>query len=307
MMNIKETLKKNTAFMSAYRSFNHIKYAAATIISPTLNTKMRYKSAFKKSLDLNNPVTLNEKVLWLKLNTYFNNPLIKQCADKYKVRDYIKSIGCGEILNDLIAVYENADDIKLEDLPDQFAMKLNVGCGYNIIVSDKSKFDLNEAKKKIKKWMKEKPYLSHSEMQYKNVKPYILVEKYLKPKNGVLPEDYKFYCMNGNAPYVMLCTGRQLGGKHPHFWYYNSDWELQPFTTDALEHKTEAPTQKPQGLDKAFAYARKLSKGFPFVRVDLYIVDDKIYFGELTFTPSGGLDNGRLKVTDEILGSLVKL
>lgn len=300
-MNIKEKLKSNQNFMSAYSEFNRIKYSIATIISPTLNTKMRYKSAFKKSLDLNNPVTLNEKVLWLKLNTYFNNPLIKQCADKYKVRDYIKSIDCGEILNDLIAVYENADDIRLEDLPDQFAMKLNYGCGYNIIVSDKSEFDLNEAKKKIKKWMKEKTYLLYSEMQYKVEKQYIIVEKYLKPENGLLPEDYKFHCMNGKAEYVMICKER---GKdfRPKIYYYDRDWNFLPFDQKVDPHLT-----KPKNLDKAFEYADKLSKPFPYVRTDLYIFDDSIIFGELTFTPVGGYNTHITEDALKLLGSKINL
>ena len=277
-----------------------------TMISPTLNTMVNYRSRFGKKLDLDNPRTLNEKVLWLKFHDYWNNPLIKQCADKYRVREYIESIGCGEILNTLIAVYDSADDIQWDDLPDSFALKLNVGCGYNIIVPEKSRLDRQDAERKLRSWMKTKYYLDFSEMQYKGVKPVILVEKYLKPRSGLLPEDYKFYCFDGEAPYVMVCTNRQEGGKHPQYWYYNEKWELQMLSEDALKYGPDAAIPKPAGIDGAFEYARKLSKGFPFVRVDLYLVDRKVYFGELTFTPSAGLDNGRLPKTDEILGSFVK-
>lgn len=108
-----------------------------TRISPKLNTKVTYFFKFKKKLDLNNPKTLNDKILWLKFNTYWNNPLVKQCADKYKVRDYIKDKNCSEILNELIGVYDRVEEIQWDSLPKSFALKLNVGCGKNIIVSNK--------------------------------------------------------------------------------------------------------------------------------------------------------------------------
>ena len=277
-----------------------------TLISPKWNTMYNYRKRFGKKLDFNHPRTLNEKVLWLKFHDYWNNPLIKQCADKYRVREYIESAGCGEILNELIAVYDSADEIRWDALPESFVLKLNVGCGYNIIVPDQSKLDREEAKRKLQTWMNTKYYLDYSEMQYKGVKPVILAERYLKPKNGLLPEDYKFYCYDGYVPYVMVCTDRQEGGKDPHYWYFNENWEMQMLSKDALEYGSSASVPKPDGIDRAFEYARILSRGFPFVRVDLYIVDGKVYFGELTFTPSGGLDNERLPETDGILGSFVK-
>lgn len=292
--------------MNIKQTIAHYFRCGLTIISPKLNTIVTYRIKFGKWLDFNNPKTLNEKILWLKFNDYLDNPVIKQCADKYRVRDYVKQVGCGEILNELIAVYNTTDEIEWDKLPLSFALKLNVGCGYNIIVHDKTKFDEEETKKKLRKWMKEKYYLGYSEMQYKDVKPMILVEKYLKPRDGILPEDYKFYCFDGESPYVMACTDRKEGGKHPRYWYYNEKWEMQMLSEDALKYGYDGAIAKPDGIDSAFEYARKLSKGFPFVRVDLYLVDGKVYFGELTFTPSGGQDNGRLPIADEILGTYVK-
>jgi hypothetical protein len=169
---------------------------------------MRYKDTFKKKWDPNNPVTLNDKILWLKLNTYYNNPLVKQCADKYRVREYLEQKGCSNILNDLIAVYEKAEDIEWDKLPDKFALKLNTGCGYNIIVHDKSKLDKENAKMKIKKWMKEKYYRAYSEMQYKDVKPYILIEKYLEPPTGKSLIDYKVYCFHGKPLAILVMHDR---------------------------------------------------------------------------------------------------
>lgn len=118
-----------------------------TLISPKLNTEVSYWVKFGRRPDLNNPQTINEKVLWLKFNTYWQNETIKQCADKFRVRAYLEQRGLSAILNGLIAVYENVDDIDFSKLPNQFALKLNIGCGRNIIVNDKSKLDIENTKK----------------------------------------------------------------------------------------------------------------------------------------------------------------
>ena len=300
-MKIKHILKKSNFLKKIYYFLKRTQYSLATMISPELNTAMHYKATFKKKWDPNNLRTLNDKILWLKLNTYYKNELVKKCADKYQVREYIKDRNCREILNDLIAVYENVDDIQWKKLPKEFVIKLNTGCGYNIVVPNKEKLDIKEASQKLNKWIKEKYYLLYSEMQYKNVKPYILVEKYLKPKKGILPEDYKFYCINGRAEFIMVCIGRENGG-HPKFYFYDRDWKFYPF-----EEKEDPNMEKPELLDKALEYADKLSKPFPIVRTDLYLFDDKIIFGELTFTSAGGFDAGISEEGMKIMGDMVDL
>lgn len=117
--------------------------------------------------------------------------------------------------------------------------------------------------------------------------------------------DYKFYCMNGKSMYVMVCEDREIGKKAKYF-YFDKAWNMMPYSQDALDDPDRV-IPKPEGIDLAFEYAEKLSKEFPFVRVDLYIVDGKVYFGELTFTPSAGLDTGRLPATDRILGDQLVL
>ncbi len=300
-MIIKDLAKRSKTLKKLYKIARDEMYSTATRISPALNTKMRYKSVFGKRWDPNHLLTLNDKVLWLKLNTYNNNMLVKQCADKYRVREYIDKIGCGELLNDLLAVYEKPDDIKWEVLPTKFVIKLNVGCGYNIVVTDKTQLNIRDTCNQLNKWMKEKYYLLYSEMQYKDVKPYILIEKYLQPEKGILPEDYKFYCMNGRAEYVMVCVGREHGG-HPKFYFYDREWNFCPF-----EEKEDPNLEKPLLIDKAFEYADKLSAPFPFVRTDLYLYDKNIVFGELTFTSAGGLDVGVSEEGMKLMGSLVDL
>ena len=127
----------------------------------------------------------------------------------------------------------------------------------------------------------------------------------ISSSNWVAPNDYKVYCFNGVAKYVMVCVGREKGG-HPMFLYYDQEWNLMPYSQDALDHP-DIVIEKPKCLENLFYYANKLSKPFPFVRADFYCINDKVYFGELTFTPSGGYDNGRLEKTDRLLGDLLKL
>ena len=299
MKSVKNTLQ------GAFRS-------ALTLISPKLNTAVTYRVKFGRKLDLDTPHTFNEKVLWLKFNTYWNNDTIKQCADKLKVRDYLDQRGFGNLLNDLLGVYDDVDLIDFSKLPNQFALKLNVGCSCNMIVRDKSKLDIDAAKKTMRKWLKANYWLGWSEMQYRGVKPCILVEKYLGNDDGSLPVDYKFYCMNGKANSVMVCEGRD-GVHHPKFFFMDKNWNKLPYSAEVFYYP-DFMIEKPRNMDKAFEVADMLANEFPFVRVDLYIVKDRIYFGELTFTPAAGMDTdfkfkapGAGKDTDTILGELLKL
>ncbi len=283
-----------------------------TLISPLLNTKAIYKARFGKKLDLNNPETLNEKILWLKFNTYWNNPLVKQCADKYRVREYVKEAGCGDILCKLIGAYKQPEDINWESLPAQFALKLNIGCGYNHIVTNKSKEDRLEVYTEIHQWLKHAPnsWLGYSEIQYKDVDPVILIEEYLGGPNGELPEDYKFYCINGKCYMTMFCKDRDIHGHGAKYYYMDRDWNM---ITNGVGDPN-APVEKPICLEKAMKLAEKLCQPFPFVRVDFYLLGERIVFGELSFTPAAGMDvDHKLKPVDSeedldhIYGRILKL
>ena len=281
-------------------------------ISPRLCTKLLYKVRFKKSLDFNNPVTLNEKVLWLKFNTYKYNPIVKRCADKLSVRGYLKEHGFANLLIELIAAYDEPHKIDWDSLPNSFAIKMNTGSGMNIIVKNKNELDIRKTQETITQWFKNDFWTKRAELQYKNVKPYVLFEKNLSGKDGTLPEDYKFYCMNGKADSVMVCKERN-GKHHPKFFFLDRNWKLLPYTEEAIKYPNER-IDKPSVISEAFDLAEKLSDGFPFVRVDLFIIGDVIYFGELTFTPAAGLDTdfkfvppGYSETTDMILGKMLKL
>lgn len=280
------------------------KWSTLSTISPELATKMIYKMTFKKTLNLNTPTTFNEKLQWLKLNTYYDNPLITQCADKYRVRKYVEECGCTEILNELIGVYNVFDEIDWHKLPNQFALKCNHGCGYNLICTNKSKLNYKKVKSIVDGWMKEDYWRRRAEVNYKFIQKKIIIEKYISTKSGNLPEDYKFYCFDGKVPYVMLCLGRENG--HAKYYIFDKKWNLMPFTLDSLGLTSDRIPNKPAGIDKLFDYAEKLSRKFPFVRTDLYLIDKKIIFGELTFTPGGALDTDLLE-GDKIMGEMIRL
>ena len=286
------SLRDSTFFHNVWNSV----LSVVTLISPELNTRMYYRTSQKKKLNLQNPVYFNEKILWLKLK----NDLVKQCSDKYAVRDYVMKKGCGETLNLLLKVYNSADEIKMEDLPKRFALKLNYGCTYNIICTDKSQFDLIAAKKQLNKWMKSHYYLIHSEMQYKGVKRRILLEQYIENQDGAFPDDFKFYCFDGEPKYLLHCTDRNVS--HAEKTFCEISGKIVPFRTDC----SNKGFVMPECYQDMLQVCRKLSKGFPFVRVDLYDSDGKVVFGELTFSPAGGTG----KYTEEgskLLGDLIHI
>ena len=287
---------------SLYMAF----FRTLTRISPRLNTIMLFPRMKGYKLNLDNPQTLDEKIQKLKLESYATDPLIIQCADKFAVRQYIKERGCSDLLVPLIAAYDKVEDINWEDLPQAFAMKWNFGSGFNIICPDKSKLNIEATKRKMKKWGKDKTcYLNFSEMHYKAMPRKIVVEEYLKPEHGVQPDDYKIYCFNGVPKYILLCTGREFG--RPKFYFFDENWTLARINRDSKAAPEGFTYPRPSCLDKLLESARTLSEPFKFVRADFYVVNGKVYFGELTFTPNAGIDNNRLRETDLMFGKLLKL
>lgn len=280
-----------------------------TRISPRLNTEVLFFLKFHRPLNLKNPRTFDEKLQWLKLNYYPKQPLISQCADKYRVREYVEDCGCPEILNELYGAYDNVDEIPWNDLPDSFVIKWNFGCGQNIIVRDKSKLNIEETKNKLQSWYgsRKTAYMSYSELQYKPIKPKIIIEKLIDTEDGELPIDYKLYCYNGKIDCVMLCYGR---GKLPHPVYYmfDRDGNIKRYNkTGAKAPEGFKLEDKPANFDKLFHYAEVLSKPFPFVRADFYLEKGKVIFGELTFTPCGGMDTNYMPEGQLTMGDMIQL
>lgn len=270
-------------------------------ICPKLYSKFNYKMTLGKKLNLKKPSEFNEKLMWLKFNKYKNNPLITQCADKYRVREYVEKCNCKEILNPLIGVYDKIEEINWNELPQKFAIKCNHGAGYNIICTDKNKLDIQDCKKKLKKWLKEDYSKIAGEIQYKKIKRKIICEKYIDMGEKKLPTDYKIYCFNGKAKVILVMNDRDTKVTRE---FYNEKWERIHLRD--YEGSPDVPTDKPNNLEEMLKYAEILSNPFEFVRVDLYDVNGKVIFGELTFTPTGCM----AKYTDEaskMMGDWIEL
>lgn len=269
-----------------------------TRFSPELTSKITYEVSWKRKLDLKDPKDFNQKIMWLKLKLYGKDPVVTQCVDKYGVRAYVEDHGCGETLNELIGVWNTVEDIPWESLPNQFALKLTHSCAANIICKDKSKLDIDWAKKQLKKWYKEDYYLTCAEMQYKNVPKRIICEKYIDSFASA-PTDYKFYCYYGKPEMVLVVADR---GEHTRKHFYDMNWNFISSRGDAGEL-----IEKPESLNEMIECCKKLASQFPFVRMDFYEVNGRAMFGEMTFTPAGGIGKSYSPEVYKKLGDLLVL
>ena len=269
-----------------------------------LASKYLYWRAFHKRLNLKNPGTFNEELMKLKLETYASDPLIARCADKFEVRSYVTESGCPELLIPLLGVWETPEEIPFESLPEQFVLKCNHGCGYNIVCTSKSSLDIPYGKRLLKKWLREDFWRRFGECNYKSIKKKILCEAYIGTDTMPVPIDYKFYCFHGTAQYVMVCCGRSLG--KPQFFFFDRKWKLARINQNGISAPDNFSLPKPKRLEDMFSYADRLSAPFPFVRVDMYASDTDIYFGELTFTPAAAVDTARHPKADRLFCNLLK-
>lgn len=295
--------KKDRFLKLIQRGWNRIFVANLSAVSPTLASKYLYKRVFKKKLNLDNPMTFNEKLLWLKLNVYDKNPLVSQCADKYRVREYVKACGYGHLLNDLIDVWKSVDEIDWESLPEKFVLKCNHGAGYNIICDDKSKLDIESTKKKLRKWMKRDYWKESAEVHYKYIPKRIICEKYLESKTSFLPADYKIYCFNGIPKLILFIADRDCDKKGV---FMSPEWEFISWVGSSYK-KFEKIPEKPESLEEMIRAAAKLSAPFPFVRVDFYHINNRPVFGELTFTPGACLYTSQTTIDGVTMGELLDI
>ena len=237
---------------------------------------------YHKLCDLNNPIYFGEKIQWLKL--YGNLEKYTNFADKYLVRDYITEKVGDKYLVRLLGVFDNAEEINFEKLPNQFVIKLNTGSGFNIVVTDKQKINSNKIVKQLDKWMKIDYFKIKKEPQYKNIQKKIIIEEYISDKNGKL-NDYKFFCFDGKVEFIEVDSDRF--GNHT-MDFFDKDWKLLQLKKGKYKNSSNLP-KRPEKFNKMINIAEQLASDFQFVRVDLYNVEGSIYFGELTFTPAGGL------------------
>ena len=260
-----------------------------------------YNAGFSEPLDLENPTTINEKLQYLKLNQYYNNPLITMCVDKYRVKEYLKQIGYPELAAKLYGVYEKADDINWDELPNQFVIKCNHGGGYNIICNDKNSLNKKIVIKQLKKWMREEYWAVYAEPQYKYVEKRILIEEFL----GENIHTYKFYCFNG-VPKVCYISSNGKNGEYDMYYdYFDMDWTRLNIYLKGHDHYPGV-LAKPERFEDMKRIAEELCKKFPFVRIDLYNINGKIYLSEFTFIPTGGYMHLKPDGTDLEWGNWLK-
>ena len=256
------------------------------------------------SCHIKNPQTFNEKIQYLKIYKYSNNPLVTKCADKFEVRNFIRDKGYGDLLVPLFGHWDSANDIDFDKLPDKFVLKCNHGSGYNILCNNKNKINRSEVIMTLDKWMKEDFSVKFAELQYRNIPHKIIAEQYL----GEEIYDYKFFCFNGKPKYIYISQEipETNGEVKCCFWDENGNLAEFERTDEHFYKKDEVPSI-PTEFSEMKQIASDLSSGFPFVRVDLFLINDKIYFSELTFTPAAGMMPLRPTIWDRKLGDLLIL
>lgn len=247
--------------------------------------KLQYKYITHHRLNLKNPIRYTEKLQYLRLYAYPKNELVIKCAGRVTVRDYVLENGFAGNLIGILGIYDSFSEINFDKLPNQFVMKCSHACGYNYICLDKNEIDKSQLKKIFNRWLKSNYGKKTVEMHYSSIKPQIIIEEYLLEKGQHLPIEYKIHCFNGVAKSLYVVTSR---GKDIRYNNYYIDWT--PFDGSQFNgwKKSEKEIKKPDNWLDMIHMAETLSKPFPFVRVDLYNINGKIYFSEMTFTPAKG-------------------
>lgn len=261
-----------------------------------------YKRIQKKSFDIENPKTFNEKIQWMKL--YDNTPLKTQLADKYLSREWIKQKIGEQYLVPILGVWNSFDEINFDLLPEKFVLKTNHGCHYNIIVENKSLFDIKKAKIQFNKWMKINFGFQYGfEFHYMNIKPKIIAEEFLESndKGGIY--DYRVYCFNGKAKNIGFFSNSRANWK---IAFYDLEWNKLNFYYNYKLDDKNIP--KPKNLRLMIELSEKIAIYFAFVRIDYYILNNgTLKIGEITFTPTSGTAKWVPRKQDLIFGNMINL
>ena len=244
-----------------------------------LYLKLRYRLTFKKKLDLKTPKTYNEKLQWMKV--YDHNPLYRELVDKYGVRKHIADRIGEEYLIPLLGVWDRFEDVDFDSLPNEFVMKCTHDSGSVFICRDKSKIDMPALRRQMKDAMKRSQYRAGREWAYKGLKPRIIAEKFMVDDSCIGLKDYKFFCFDGEVKAMFVATDRGVEGEDVKFDFFDKEYNHLPMKHGHENAKTIP--QRPENLEGMVALAEKLSQGLRQVRVDLYNINGKIYFGEMTF------------------------
>lgn len=273
------------------------------ITSSELYLKVYYRMRTGQKLNLSHPITFNEKIQWLKLHCV--DPYYTTLVDKYEVRKVIKDKIGEDYLIPLLGVYDRFEDIDISSLPDQFVLKTTHDSGSIVICRNKSFFNYNRAKRKLNKSLRHNYFYNGRETPYKNIKPKIVAEKYMEDHETGELTDYKFFCFNGKPEMVFVASERFNGDGIPKFTYFDMDFNVLPIHSKG--HKNSTILKKPDCFNEMVNVLSKLCVDVPFIRIDLYAINHKVYFGEYTFFHDGGVVPMEPAEWNKILGDMIHL
>lgn len=265
--------------------------------------KRVYKDFMHKDIDLKNVHTFNEKMQWMKL--YYIDYRMVLCADKLHVKKYLAERGLKKYVPRTIAVYHSAEEIDYDNLPEKFVIKTTHGSGFIIVCTDKADLNREEANKQLEEWLNIKyGEGTNNEWFYDVLKPRIFVEEYLEDAEGIRLIDYKLLCFNGKCKLIFTVKNRE-SKKNMYVDFYDREWNKLPF--GRLYRTSEDGVKKPEALEQMIEVAESLAKEFPFVRVDFFLCNGRLYIGELTFIPGSGLEAFEPSQYDAVYGAELEL
>lgn len=271
--------KVKVALKNPRKILSYLLRCIAPIVPDRTFLKLLFRIRMGYKLNLNNPQTYSEKLQWLKLHN--RKPEYTQMVDKVGAKDYVANIIGKEYIIPTIGVWNSVDDIDFDKLPNQFVLKCTHDSGGLIICPDKSKLNINIAKRELKRGLKKNFYSQNREWPYKNVVPRIIGEQYMVDESGYELKDYKWFCFDGVPKALFIATDRGVEGEETKFDFFDADFNHLPFTNG--HPNANRQILKPKGFEEMKRLAAKLSAGHPHLRVDFYDINGKIYFGELTF------------------------
>lgn len=269
---------------------NNVFIRLARLLPDQAYLSLKYLKEFGRFPNWKNPQAFTEKLQWLKLHD--RNPEYTRLVDKYAVKEYVERIIGKDYIIPTYAVWDRPEEIEWDSLPEQFVLKTTHGGGGDgvVICKDKSTFDREEAIRLLNENLKTDLYVVWREWPYKNVPKRIIAEKFIAPdKNASAASlmDYKFFCFKGKVRFFKVDFGRFV--EH-HANYYDINGKLLPFGEKLCQPDPDYPIELPGNLDEMISLSERLAGNLPFLRVDLYNIEDRIYFGELTFYPASGMD-----------------
>lgn len=295
--NLRKTLRSSKLNLSIKRIF------------PKFYADRLYKIYFGRKINWKNPTEFNEKIRWLQFNT--DTTKWSLLADKYRVRKYLEERGYGDMLVKLYGVWDSADDIDFDKLPESFVLKTNHGCGSVYVIDDKSKANLNHIQQELNKSLSEKYGVKTAEPHYFPIKPVIIAEESLHQDGNISESliDYKFYCIYGEPQFCAVIFNRDIEHHKYEVRLYDMNWQdishLLRKYSPTKRGLTEIP--KPKTFEKMKSFCQEVCKEFPFVRMDFYETNGKLYFGEFTFTPAACTGGSLGKRACQILSDKISL